>query len=129
MTGKIDRVYSIARPRDTHTRVASCEEVDCQAHRGGWETLVNESTPLGQRQAHYIRTRAGRGFTERLDAGVTTFTFPPGQQCFAEHRVQLDRQDLYLVGQNGHRRQHTGPDSWLNEFGENLDQLNRTING
>lgn len=128
------KTYSIVRPVETHTRPASCGEVDCVAQAGGWETVVDETSDLGQRQAHYIRAQSGRAHTERHTPTGTVFVFPPGQQCFAEHRVDLERPELYVVRpgdwrQYGQGRQHTGPDSWLNDFGGHLDNLNRTIEG
>jgi hypothetical protein len=130
------KTYSVASPQDTHTRAARCEEVDCAAQAGGWETLVNESTTLGERQAHYIRTMAGRSFTESRAAGVTTFRFPPGEQCFADHRVSLDRPEFYIVRDGDHRGNptgrtmtHSGPDPWLNDFGDHLHDLSTTIDG
>ncbi len=130
------KTYSIASPVETHTRSARCEEVGCEAQAAGWQTLVNESTDLGSRQAHYIRTMSGRAHTEALEAGVTTFTFPAGEQCFADHRVSLDRPEFYLVRGGDWRgnprseaRQHSGPDAWVNDFGEHQDALDRSING
>ncbi len=128
------KTYSIDKPIASHTREARCEEVDCAAQAGGWETLVNESTDLGARQAHYIRTVAARHFTETLAAGVTTFRFPPGEQCFAGHRVSLDRPEIYLVRPGDFRSYgtahiHTGADPWLNDFGTHQDSINTVING
>jgi len=121
------RIYKIAKPVATHTRAATCDEVGCAAQAGGWQTLVNESTDLGARQAHYIRTRSGRAHTETLEAGVVTFTFPPGQPCFAGHRVSLDRPELYAVADRGRVKQHTGPDPWLNDCGDHLDKIRKQI--
>lgn len=131
---EVMKTYSIASPTETHTRAAECDEVDCDAHAGGWETLVNEATDLGVRQANYIRNHSARHFVESFEAGVTTFRFPPGEQCFEEHRVSLDRPQLYIVSAGdwrgyGKRRQHSGPDPWLNDFAEHQANLNKTING
>ena len=123
------KTYSVAKPVETHTRPATCDEVDCVAQAGGWVTNVDESTTLGQRQAHYIRDRSGRAHTEAHLAGLTSFTFPPGEQCFEGHTVSLDRPEFYTVTDLGQRRTHSGPDPWLNDCGTHLDHLRRIMGG
>lgn len=82
--------YSISAGRDTGV-VAACKDVGCQAWAHGWETTVDEKTPLGQAQAAYIRQSCGRTFTEhRTDAGLTVFRFEAFQRCFADHSTKAD---------------------------------------
>lgn len=88
--------YQAYRPPATHSRRATCQEVDCKANREGWQLPVDISTDLGARQANYIRLFAGRSFTFVQYGDLVTFTFPPGQRCFAEHRVNVDKPTLYL---------------------------------
>ncbi len=121
------RIYKSAKPLETHTRAATCDEVGCDAQQHGFAVLVDEATTLGQAQAHYLRTQSGRAHTETKVAGLTTFSFPPGQQCFAEHRVSLDRPEFYAVADLGQVRRHTGPDPWLNDCGTHLDKIRRVI--
>lgn len=123
--------YVIASPRDTHTRPATCDEVGCKAQTAGWQTFADESTRLGQRQAHYIRKVSGRRFTEQRDEfGRTVFTFPAGQQCFADHRVSIDRPEIFAVKGGDHRgnprgtlRVHDSPTDWVEDFAEHQDRL------
>ena len=58
------RDYVMRRRRDT-TVIAACHEVGCTSWRYGWETIVDERTPLGQQQGAYIRHQSGRTFTDR----------------------------------------------------------------
>lgn len=92
------QTYQAVRPTATHSRPATCKEVECRAHANGWKTTVDVSTPTGRRQANYIRMQSGRSFTAEQPGGGTlvTFTFPAGQRCFAEHRVNIERPTLYL---------------------------------
>ncbi len=117
------KLYSVAKPVETHTRPAKCEEVDCAAQAGGFVVNVDESTELGQMQAFYIRQQAGRAHTESKLVGLTAFTFPPGEQCFAGHRISLERPEWYSVTERGRRYDHTGPDPWLDDFGTHSDSL------
>ena len=71
------RIYKIAKPVATHTRTATCGEVDCTAQQNGFVIMADEATTLGQAQAHYLRTQSGRAHTETKVATLTTFTFPP----------------------------------------------------
>lgn len=139
------KTYGISSPQETHSRPATCAEVGCAAHAGGWVTTVDERTPLGRAQASHIRrscVRDGAGVTretlggrrwyrERKDAeGRTLFTFPAGQTCFAEHVVSLDRPELFVVrdgdwrgNPTGRARQHTRAADWVEDFGEHQLRL------
>lgn len=131
------KTYEITSPISTHYRTGTCEEAGCLAHQRGWQTSVDESTDLGQRQAHYIRTMSGRRFTERrTELGLTAFLFEAGQKCFAEHKVSLERPELYVVRGGDWRgnprrevRRHSGPDSWLNDFAQHQQTIDRAVNG
>lgn len=127
--------YTILAPLRTHFRSATCEEVGCPNIAGGFRVVVDESTELGQRQAHYIRQLSGRAFTEARDeAALTAFTFPPGQRCFAAHRVHNDRPERYLTrpgdwrgNPTGQHVEHTKPEFWVEDFAENQDRIARII--
>lgn len=125
------KTYQIAAPVATHYRRGRCEEVDCSHQAGGWASPIDESTALGQQQAWYIRNQAGRRFVEDRNQmpGVTLFVFEPGQQCFAEHQVPLDRPALYIVRGGDWRGNPTGdlvrrrPDEWVDDFAAHQDKL------
>lgn len=132
------KTYAIASPISTHYRDGTCEEVGCLAQRHGWQTSVDESTDLGQKQAHYIRKLSGRSFTEtRNELGLTVFSFVAGQECFNTHKVSLERPEFYAVRAGDWRgdptgrgpRLHSGPDAWVNDFAEHLDGIDRVVNG
>ncbi|PXY27436.1 hypothetical protein [Prauserella muralis] len=131
------KTYSIIAPEETHWRQATCAEAGCGHHLRGWRTTVDERTDLGQFQADYIRKSSGRAFSEhRDDSGMTVFTFEPGQACFAaaQHRVRVDRQELFVVRGGDHRgstgliRQHTRPEDWVEDFAEHQTKLAEVIN-
>lgn len=152
------QTYAIDSPLATHTKAASCADVDCLNYANGWATVVDERTEQGQRQAGYIRRACVRDsatlrpdvlggrrrYTEvaraeqvpaidladALASGLTCFWFPPGQECFAEHRVPLDRPELYVVragdwrgNPTGWRRDHTRPEHWVEDFSEHQQAL------
>ncbi|MDJ0460581.1 hypothetical protein [Streptomyces sp. H27-C3] len=122
------QTFSITQPRDT-TVVAACEQVGCPAHQNGWESVIDETTDLGQQQARYIRGESRRTFREQKTAtGLTAFRFESGQRCFAEHRT---RPELYAVrdgdcargNPTGRVRQHSSPADWVEDFGEHQLRL------
>lgn len=117
--------YRIVRPRATHTKAASCEDADCQAYRGGWVSAIDEASELGQRQAHYIRTRSGRGFTEESGAdGLTRFAFAPGQACFGEHRVDVEREPFFVRhSTNRTTLRHRSAADWRDDHATEVDRL------
>lgn len=126
------KTYHLAAPIQTHYRPATCGEVDCQQQANGWRTPVDESTDLGQRQAHYIRAEAGRRFTEeRNEAGLTVFTFAAGQACFAQHQTSLDREPVFFVADGDWRGnpygtrpyRHANAADWIEDFGGHQQDL------
>lgn len=140
------KTYQIKAPLATHWRKAGCAEVDCQHYLEGWLTVVDETTELGQKQAHYIRTESGRKFVEsrgyefpddelgerRIAETLTCFRFEPGQRCFGSgsHKLPLGKPELYLLRGGDHRgnpRQEltrfSGPQAWLDDFGEHQERI------
>ncbi len=133
------QTFEIAEPLPTHWRPATCAEVECQAHMAGWRTTIDLTTDLGVKQARYIRDHAGRHFTHEFsgDGRMITFTFPAGQRCFTEHRVQLGRPALFVVRRGGHRDSVRGrplralpgvrvfdrPDQWADDLHEATDRV------
>jgi sugar phosphate isomerase/epimerase len=129
------RTFQIVSPISTHWRPATCEEAECSDHARGWKSVIDETTELGQKQAHYIRKMSGRKFTESHDEqpGLTVFTFEAGQRCFksGQHKVPLGRPEHYLVKGGDWRgnptgaptRKHSKPEHWVEDMAENLDKL------
>jgi hypothetical protein len=128
------KTYQILAPAETHWRDGTCAEAECEAYLRGWQTAVDESNDLGQKQAHYIRKQSGRSFTEtrmgggRTD-GATVFTFEAGQRCFrAPHRVPVGRPEIFVVRDGDWRwganaRRHSSAQNWVDEFGEHQERL------
>ncbi|MFF0138550.1 hypothetical protein ACFYRN_19170 [Streptomyces sp. NPDC005227] len=121
------QTFAITAPRDTSV-VAACEQVACAAWQFGWESKVDEATPLGREQAAYIRQTSGRTFREqRTGDGLTVFRFEAHQRCFEEHRT---RAEIYLVrdgdwrgNPTGRRRNHQRPADWVEDFGEHQQRI------
>jgi hypothetical protein len=145
------QTYQVTAPVATHYRPATCVEVDCDAHRYGWVTKVDESTADGQFLAGILRgacrpvsapaVNGTRRYIESRDeSGMTLFEFPAGQLCFrmeasseAPHIVPLDRPENYLV-RGGDWRQHLGvsrvhvsADEWVEDFAENQNRVIQRI--
>jgi hypothetical protein len=137
------QTYQISAPLATHWQPATCAEVDCPDHLNGWQTVVDETTELGQRQAHAIRRLLGRRFTEEPggfgiaqvpSAGMTVFTFEAGQKCFrGPHKKRIEREERFFVTGGDWRgnpagmprRVHTKPDFWVEDMAGALDGVRR----
>jgi hypothetical protein len=130
------KTYAIVAPVTTHFRPASCAEVDCDAYRNGWTTVIDTATDLGGKQANYIRLHAGRHFRATEIGGMVTFTFPPGQSCFRTHQVRLDRPEHFLVRDGDWRGnprgtspyQHTRAADWVDDFANHQQRLADRLN-
>lgn len=129
------KTYAIQAPLATHWNVTTCADADCAAHALGWDSLIDERTELGQRQAHYIRKESGRKFTEELQPdGLTRFAFEAGQKCFAQHNGRnmrperfVERDGDFRGNPTRRRREFARPDEWVESFAEHQDKLRTQI--
>lgn len=130
------KTYAIQAPRSTHQREATCAEYECDQYLNGWKTRIDEGNELGRNQANYIRSISARKFVERRENGLTIFDFYPGQKCFRQHYVSLDREPQFLVLGGDYRGNprgigpvvHRTFDDWANDFGEHQDKLWKALN-
>lgn len=120
------QTYRIDTRSDRLVKTA-CENVGCLPWRYGWDSKIDESTPLGQAQARYIRQESGRTFTEQRTAeGLTVFRFESGQRCFSEHQTHPE---IYAVTAGDWRRhlgtlrKHANAHDWVEDFGEHQLRL------
>ena len=129
------KTYQIAAPLATHWNVVTCADAGCEHHETGWDSLIDEQTELGQRQAHYVRRESGRRFTEeRQPDGLTRFKFEAGQKCFREHSARNMRPERFVERDGDwrgnptrRRREYGRPDEWVDSFQENQDRLRTLI--
>lgn len=125
--------YRVVAPLKTHFRAATCEEAACPQMAHGWRSIVDESTNLGQMQAHFIRRESGRSFKQdRQPDGLTVFTFAAGQRCFQQHRLRIEERPEIFLRQGGDwrgnplgvpRYRHTRPEHWQEDFALHQDKL------
>ena len=120
-------IYSVSQPKDTHFRRATCEETRCPRYLLGWKTLIDESSGFGQAQARYIRVESGREFTEERDqAGLTVFTFHPGQTCFGrKHYLPIERDAVFEKIKPGREPLWMYGQDWIDDNKEHLFKLKR----
>lgn len=129
------KTFQIIAPLSTHFREASCEEVNCGSFLNGFRSVIDESTELGQQQAHYIRKLSRRKFTEEKQAsGLTVFTFESGQNCFTKHQTRLERPEHFVVrdgdwrgNPTGKRYVHTNSELWVEDFADHQENIKRVI--
>ncbi|MFG2269139.1 hypothetical protein ACGFNY_05115 [Streptomyces chartreusis] len=120
------QTFNINSPSDRMVKTV-CEKVGCRHWREGWESVIDESTQLGQAQAAFIRTQSGRTFREQRNGlGLTVFRFEPYQRCFAEHQT---RPEMYLVrggdwrGSTGQVRVHKRAEDWVEHVQQHMGLL------
>lgn len=121
------QTYRIDAPRATHTRAATCAEIDCPHYLNGWATSV---LPGSQDEA--VIKASGRRWDDRLSEktadGFMRYVFPSGQSCFraSAHRVSLERDPIFSVVAGDHRvtgqppllRRHASAEDWRDDFAE-----------
>lgn len=129
------KTYQILQPIQTHFRDASCQEVDCEAYANGWTTTIDTGTDLGKKQANYIWLHSGRHFAFVQNGTKVTFTFAAGQKCFRQHKVSLERDQIYVVRDGDWRgnprgtapRRHSNAADWLDDFADHQARLSKEI--
>lgn len=128
------KTYSIASPLATHFRPATCQEVDCANYAKGWLTRLDTADPKQAGLANDIRMKLGRKFMAVERGTVVEFTFPPGQQCFAQHRVPLDRPEFFVVRDGDWRGNPRGTApvqrnaaDWQDDFANHQDRLKTAL--
>ncbi len=120
--------YSTVKPNET--RVMTCREYECDPYVEGFKVIAPTIGP----QADYIRASELRHFTETVEeAGISSFHFEAGQECFAEHRVAVLPPRLLHFNQRGgaqppSRREIAEgkpwrPPDWLENFGETSERI------
>lgn len=124
------KTYGLVQPLSTHTRPATCSEVECKNRERGWKTIIDVGTALGAKQANYIRLQSGRAFTHSATANMVTFTFAAGQDCFTAHRVSLHRTPIFNIKGGDWRGNPLGlptqvlrPEAWRDDFGEHQERI------
>ena len=122
--------FRILKPLKTHWRIATCSEVECQAHEKGFRTIVDKNSA----QAGYIRGDfkingfvSGRPYQEQITAdNKAVFTFAPGTECFASHKVQIGKADV-LVRQTIERKSILEPEQFIWLMNENHYAIKKAL--
>ncbi|PRY35335.1 hypothetical protein [Umezawaea tangerina] len=123
------KTYSIQSPMATHTRPATCAEVDCPNYLRGWRIHVEA---VGPELAHTARTAGARFREVQVSEGHTYLVFEAGQTCFgaSRHRIDIGRPQFFVVrggdwrgNPRGEMRQHTKPEFWVEDFAEHQQTL------
>lgn len=126
------QTFQVVAPKETHTRPGTCEEAECAQYARGWRMKLDLTTDLGQRQARYIKHDSGRKFKViSQQGGLVELEFAANQPCFQEHRISLQRPEIFRVKGGDYRgnplrtpvRTHKRAEFWVEEFATNQDRL------
>lgn len=128
------KTYALKLPVQTHFRVATCKEVECEREANGFRTTLDTSQPAHARTAKWIEDHSGRKYTKQETGTLVIYTFPAGQECFNTHHVTLEREPLLIVrggdwrgNPRGDRRIHARAADWVEDFAEHQDGIAREI--
>lgn len=125
---QLRQTFRAVRPIKTHFRVATCKEVNCPRFLGGFQSIV----PNGSAQASYMRDDlqmsghfCNRPHQERIHSdGMVAFDFPPGTECFTEHKTLVGRDDLFMI-ETVTARRRVQPNQWQDEINANAYSINK----
>lgn len=131
------KTYGLSAPQATHYRRATCREVECVNYANGWRSGFDVTDPVKANAARLIRLHSGRLFTiEEIRGGplntvqMVIFTFGPGQECFQQHSVALEREPVLYVRDGDWRGNDTGFKhvfgsnvDWVDDFGEHQEKI------
>ena len=129
------QLFTFSWPLKTHWREATCEEVSCPGFLLGFTTMLDESVQVHKDNADWIRYKSQMSFSEELgEEGLTTFTFPQGQDCWegkaGKHRVKTGRPERLFHKTLGGVREFTGEGRAFNEnMNEKVYAVERELEG
>lgn len=121
------KAYSISAPLDTHWKKAQCEEAICKHYREGW--TLNEAQLDAELWRAIELAEPRRRYRKVHHEGQTYLVFPPGQPCFAGHKVRIERPENFYVTPNSERlvipraRQHANWDDWQDDFANHQERI------
>lgn len=125
------QTHVIAAPLSTHWRKATCEETGCLAYRNGWKIAL---TGLDEGDIWQLRN-CGRRYVEVAEDSGPVLVYEAGQPCFktTEHRVRIDRPELFVVRGGDHRgnplkipaQRLSGPDAWQDHLHTSLEKIEK----
>lgn len=120
-TFRMNRSNKDGTPKHGYFEAADCRRFECPHYLLGWQTKIDPSTQLGQKQTHYIRKLSGRSFTETPEpSGLLVFTFEAGQKCFRTHQLPVDRDPIFS-------NRVPGLEPTIMDYDEFHDTYNETI--
>lgn len=97
------RTFSAVMPAATHFEPATCEQVQCQRWAEGFAVLIDTSTQEGRDRYDWIKAHpGGRSWYRSQEGDVARLDYPPGNQCYEQHRRMLDKPALLLVRRGAH---------------------------
>lgn len=110
-----------------HTRIVDCKTFECEAYERGWKTVLDVSDPQKYELAVWVRDHGARRFQMSVAGTIVTFVFPPGQMCFAEHRVPT-KPGLFVIRDGDHRAatgrsRKVSARTWVDDLGEQTEKL------
>lgn len=126
------KTYQIVSPLSTHYRNGTCEEANCPDWRFGWRIRVEV---LDAQQLHDVRN-CGRRYSEvQVAENETWLVYEAGQPCFrSPHKIPLNRPELFVVRGGDWRGnplgdvfQHSGAESWVDDFATHQDRIQTAI--
>ena len=133
------KTYRIASPHATHSRPATCAEVNCEQYSNGWmipKSVVTEQVMHDLKVGRWrFREIDLTGLDQSPQQGVFLM-FEAGQPCLAAstHRVSLERPEIYRVGRgrgvafSARNSTVLTPENWLDDFWHNQDRLQTLAN-
>jgi hypothetical protein len=117
--------YQTLRPPITHFVSVTCEEIDCERFLNGWVVVLP-----ADHETHIktIKDDLTRRYTETWEAGLVTFSFPPGTPCYmnmlTHKRARFDQLPLFVKKVGVDRKLVSGV-QWHDDFQEDVYQIKK----
>jgi hypothetical protein len=109
-------------------RQLTCDEFGCEKHANGWATILPETSV--QLVGMIRNGDTGRFHQEKIEsAGMVTFYFPPGQQCFETHWQRDPIFTIARIDSGGAPRVYSDGDLYVEDSDRHLRQLKEVIDG
>ena len=97
------RTFSAIMPEATHYEPATCEQVGCKRRAEGFAVLHDTTRQADRDRLDWIYANpGGRQWYKTVEGGITRLDFPPGNDCFEQHRRMLDKPAMLVDRKGSH---------------------------
>jgi len=126
-TFRMNRSNRDGTPKPGWWEAADCRKFGCDQYLLGWTTTLDPSTEQGQGLIRLIRSLTNRTFREeKCNDGMFLFHFEPGQKCFRQHQMPVERDPIFSNLARGRETKGMDYDEFHDTWNETVTRIEQS---